>query len=185
MPSHDAPNPSDMDEIRRELQGLREQVEARSRSEAHTLLLTKLVFDISIALAERESLPTILNTCCETLVRELGAAFARVWVLRPDVSVLELKASAGLYTHLDGPHSRVPVGDFKIGRIAASRHPHLTNDVQNDAQVSNLEWAKREGMVAFAGHPLLVGDRLVGVLAVFSRSDFDEPPSRYSQQSLH
>ena len=38
-----------------------------------------------------------------------------------------LRASAGLYTHLDGPHSRVPVGQFKIGRIAQSRRAHLTN----------------------------------------------------------
>ncbi len=36
------------------------------------------------------------------------------------------------------------------------------------------EWAKREGIVAFAGHPLLVDDRLVGVLAIFSRTPLPE-----------
>ena len=30
--------------------------------------------------------------------------------------VLELQASAGIYTHLDGPHARIPVGRLKIGR---------------------------------------------------------------------
>jgi light-regulated signal transduction histidine kinase (bacteriophytochrome) len=78
-----------------------------------------------------------------------------------------------MYSHLNGAHSRIRVGEFKIGRIAASREPHLTNDVQNDPEVSNPEWAAREGMVAFAGHPLLIGDRLLGVLAVFSREPFD------------
>jgi len=39
---------------------------------------------------------------------------------------------------------------------------------------SDKEWAKREGIVAFAGHPLIVEGRLVGVIAVFSRQAFPE-----------
>ena len=82
---------------------------------------------------------------------------------------LNSQASAGLYTHLDGPHSRVPVGQLKIGLIAAERKPHLTNEVIGDPRVGDQEWAKREGMVAFAGYPLIVDDRLVGVMAMFAR----------------
>jgi signal transduction histidine kinase len=83
--------------------------------------------------------------------------------------VLELKASAGLYTHLDGPHSRIKVGEFKIGRIASSRKPHLTNDVPHDPDVSDQEWARQEGLTAFAGYPLSVEGRLLGVLGMFAR----------------
>jgi PAS domain-containing protein len=83
--------------------------------------------------------------------------------------MLELQASAGLYTHLNGPHGRVPVGQFKIGLIAQERKPHLTNQVVGDPRIGDQKWAKREGMVAFAGYPLLVGDRLVGVCALFAR----------------
>ena len=68
-----------------------------------------------------------------------------------------------------GPHARVPVGLFKIGRIAEERQPHLTNDVLNDEAIGDREWAKKEGMVSFAGYPLIVEDRLVGVLALFAR----------------
>ena len=53
--------------------------------------------------------------------------------------------------------------------IGAERRPHLTNDVPHDSRVSDLEWAAREGMVAFAVIPLIVEDRLVGVLALFAR----------------
>ena len=83
--------------------------------------------------------------------------------------MLELQASAGLYTHLNGPHGRVPLGQFKIGRIARDRKPHLTNAVIGDPEVSDQDWARREGMVAFAGHPLIVDDRVVGVMALFAR----------------
>jgi PAS domain S-box-containing protein len=115
------------------------------------------------------ALPTMLQRSAEAIVRHLDAAFARIWTLDDRQSLLELRASAGLYTHLDGEHARVAVGDLKIGLIAQERKPHLTNDVPNDNRISHPEWAKQEGMVAFAGYPLLVEGRLLGVLAMFAR----------------
>src|SRR6266566_3414348 len=103
------------------------------------------------------------------LVQDLDAAFARIWTLNTSIQMLELQASAGLYTHLDGPHSRIPVGTLKIGLSAAERLPHLTNAVLGDPHVSEQEWAKREGMVAFAGYPLLIEEKVVGVMALFAR----------------
>ncbi|HKG15532.1 MAG TPA: PAS domain S-box protein [Pyrinomonadaceae bacterium] len=127
--------------------------------------------DVGGALAEGGvSLRQALQRCCEAVVKHLDAAFARVWTLERGSGVLELQASAGMYRHLDGAHGRVPVGKFKIGLIAAERKPHLTNSVVGDPRVGDQEWAKREGMAAFAGYPLLVEDRLVGVLAMFSRA---------------
>jgi anti-anti-sigma regulatory factor len=116
----------------------------------------------------------MLQLCAEAVVRHLDAAFARVWTLNESENVLELQASAGMYKHLDGPHGRVPVGKFKIGLIAAERMPHLTNEVVGDSRVGDQEWARREGMVAFAGYPLVVDDRLVGVLAMFARRPLSE-----------
>ena len=115
----------------------------------------------------------MLQRCAEAVQKHLGVAFTRIWTLCPTEPVLELQASAGLYTHLDGPHGRVPVGKFKIGLIALERAPHLTNEVQTDPRVGDKAWAKREGMVAFAGYPLLIGSRVVGVLALFARERLD------------
>ena len=123
------------------------------------------------AISSGGELASIMQRCCEAAVAHLDAAFARVWVLEPLEQMLVLTASAGQYTHLNGPHGRVPVGQFKIGKIAAERRPHLTNAVVGDPRVSNQEWAAREGMVAFAGYPLLVGEELVGVMALFSKHE--------------
>lgn len=136
--------------------------------------LSTLMAAVGIALTERESLRPMLQQCAEALVNNLDAAFARIWTLNEQTQVLELQASAGLYTHLDGPHSRVPVGKYKIGLIAQERKPHLTNTVIGDLQVSDQSWAVREGMVAFAGHPLIVDARVVGVMAMFSRHPFSD-----------
>ncbi len=129
----------------------------------------KLSADIGAALSATVSLAEMLRACAEAIVTNLGAAFARIWTLDETGTVLELQASAGLYTHIDGPHARVPVGAFKIGMIAQERTPHLTNTATSDPRVGDPEWARREGMVAFAGYPLLLGGRLVGVMAMFAR----------------
>ncbi|MDQ2743207.1 MAG: ATP-binding protein [Chloroflexota bacterium] len=136
------------------------EVERRAR-------LAALSADIGVALTRGGTLREVLQRCAEVTVSHLEVAFARVWTLSNDV--LELQASAGMYTHLDGAHSRVPVGELKIGRIARTQRPHLTNQVVGDPQVHEQEWATREGMVAFAGYPLVVDERTVGVLAMFAR----------------
>ncbi len=141
---------------------------------AEQLKLSSFTADVGIALTENRTLPATLQNCTDSLVRHLDAAFARIWTLNEEENVLELQASAGLYTHIDGAHSRIAVGEFKIGLIAQERQPHLTNSVQEDARVSDKEWAKREGMVAFAGYPLIVDNQLVGVIAMFSRQELTE-----------
>lgn len=125
--------------------------------------------DVSDALARADGMRNMLQKCAEALVRHVDAAFARIWTLRRGSSVLELEASAGLHTQLDGSYARVRVGELKIGRIALERAPYLVNDVFTDARIDDKAWARREGIVAFAGYPLIVEDRVVGVMAMFSK----------------
>ena len=158
-------------------------VDITSRKQSEALLqerarINALGADVGLALTRSRSLPEMLDQCGQAIVKHLEAAFARVWTLNKEQGVLELQASAGLYTHLNGPHARVPVGQFKIGLIAEERQPHLTNDVLHDPRVNNREWAAQEGMVAFAGYPLVVDNELVGVVALFARHALGEDTLR-------
>jgi len=130
-----------------------------------------LVGDVGKALSSARSLQDMLDATCQAMVKHIDAAFARVWTLNEAEDVLELQASAGMYTHLDGAHARVPLGELKIGMIAQDRKPLVTNDVQSDARISDQEWARREGMVSFVGYPLMVEDSLVGIAALFARRE--------------
>ncbi len=136
--------------------------------------LERLNSNIGNALVQNTSLQEVLNACVRHLVEDLDVAFARIWTLNESENILELQASAGMYTHLDGPHALVPVGKFKIGMIAEERRPHITNTVSTDTRISDREWATREGMKAFAGYPLIVENRLVGVMAVFAKRTLQE-----------
>jgi PAS domain S-box-containing protein len=147
--------------------------------------LTSLAADVSATVAQGGSLHEMLQRAAESVVRGLDAAFARIWTLDAREQMLHLQASAGIYTNLHGRYSRIPVGALKIGEIAASRQPHLTNDVINDPRVSDPDWARREGMVSFAGYPLVIDDRLVGVLALFARHTLSDSIIRALSSVAH
>jgi diguanylate cyclase (GGDEF)-like protein len=136
--------------------------------------LTRLAANISVTLDKNDKLPVLLVQCAEILVRHLDVAYTRIWTLNEAENVLELQASAGMYTHLDGSYIRVPVEKVKMGRIIQTRQPHLTNAVFDDPYISDREWAKQEGMVAFAGYPLVVDSSVVGVMAMFARKPLAE-----------
>ncbi|MDA8165477.1 MAG: PAS domain S-box protein [Desulfobacteraceae bacterium] len=156
--------------------GTVKDITAAKRGAAELAVRTRhnlLAAEIGGILVRNEDLRGLLQLCSQALVKHLDAAFARIWTLSRKDNVLELQASAGMYTHLDGDHSRLAVGEYKIGLIAQERKPHLTNEVSGDPRISDPEWARREGMVAFAGYPLIVEDRLVGVMAMFSRQPFE------------
>nr|WP_238553594.1 PAS domain S-box protein [Fortiea contorta] len=120
-------------------------------------------------LTQSHSLENMMRGCTQALVQHLDAAFARIWMLNKQTNVLELQVSSGIYTHIDGQHSRIAVGQYKIGLIAAEGKPHLTNSVLHDPRISNKEWAQQESMIAFAGYPLIVEGEMLGVIAMFSR----------------
>jgi two-component system sensor histidine kinase/response regulator len=152
-------------------------ITAQKRAEevlAERAHLSALAADISAALTAEGTLREGLQQLCEALVKHLDAAFARIWTLNENTQVLELEASAGMYRHIDGAHARVPVGKFKIGRIAQECKPHLSNDVPTDDWVSDPEWVRREGLVAFAGYPLTLDGRVIGVMAAFAHHPFSE-----------
>ena len=151
---------------------VKQDVTERKRAEADlraSAQVAAVAAAIGLSLNAADSLTNALQRCADALLSHLDVALARIWTLNGDSNVLELKASAGLRPDLAREYDRVPLGQSRIGRIASERRPHLTNDVLRDPELSEQEWARREGIIAFAGHPLVLGDRVVGVMAVVAR----------------
>jgi len=128
-----------------------------------------------------------------SVVDILNADFARIWLIQKgDICesgckqalisegsniccekniCLHLMASSGRYTHIDGPHGRIPMGCYKIGQIASGEiSGFLTNDIINDTLVQDHEWAGKLNLVSFSGYNLLSNNgESIGVLALFSK----------------
>ena len=112
---------------------------------------------------------TNLRRCVEATLHHLNAAFALIWTTNEETQLLELQASAGLPTSPDATDGSMSLGQVNIGQIARDQRPLLTNRALDYAAVSDQDWVMREGLVAFAGIPLVAGDHPVGALAVFAR----------------
>jgi len=126
--------------------------------------------DVAFGLTTGDNLRSFLHRAMQSVVKHLDGAFARVWTLNVEDNMLELEASAGIYTHIDGPHGRIPVGTLKVGLIAKTRMPEVSQHLVTDPDIIDKDWVVRERMVAFIGFPLFMEGRLVGVMSMFSRN---------------
>ncbi|HEY7055905.1 MAG TPA: ATP-binding protein [Vicinamibacterales bacterium] len=151
---------------------LEQEVRTRQQAENDARSLASLTSAVGLALTKRTELRMMLQRCAEALVNDLDGALARIWTLDESAQALELRASAGTHTRLDGPQDRLFLGTSTIGAIARDRTPHVTGALQVDPQLDDPDWVRREGIVAFAGYPLLVDSKLAGVMAIFSRREF-------------
>ncbi len=146
-------------------------------AEAERARLAEFGRDVGIALSHGDTLGELLQPCAQAMVHYLDAASARIWCMSPVEDVLKLEAGAGMATRSDGQQARIPVDRFEIGTITGERRPLVTNEAADDPRLgdSDRDWARSEDMAAFAGFPLVVGGRLLGVLAMFSRRPLSDP----------
>jgi transcriptional regulator with GAF, ATPase, and Fis domain len=81
------------------------------------------------------------------------------------------------WSRTNGTFHRIPLGhkELKISHIATSGESVRIQRLSEDAQwVRNREWIRNEGLVGFAGHPLVFRGEVLGVLAVFRRTEPDD-----------
>jgi PAS domain S-box-containing protein len=142
------------------------RAEERERRQAHQEAMRA---DIQVAFSDEveSSLEIVLQRSAEAIASRLDAALVRIWTLNEPESLLEWQASAGQYTHLGDQRRRVPVGDFRIGPPAEQRKLRAQYQAQNDRGIGHRNQPNRRALQAFAGLPLIVEGRLVGVLDLF------------------
>ncbi len=183
------------------IQGIARDISERKRAEQRqTRLLKRLegVNRLQADLLAPGDLQGKLKKITQTAVDLLQLDFCRIWVVGPgDLcnngcihaavtegphicrnrdTCLRLMASSGRYCHVNGDHRRVPLGCYKIGRIASGEdNKFLTNEVTTDPRVHDHQWAKDLGLVSFAGYKLRDGNgNPAGVFAMFAKHAISE-----------
>jgi signal transduction histidine kinase len=163
-----------------------------------TSLAAEPLLSLAVTVTSEQRVESVLRNIVQGLASQPGVALTRIWLLlsaglcgsgqEPSRSpeqteYLRLVASAGTpvnsagedWSLLQGHFSRLPLNVGKVGQVAANRNPILIKDLlpQND-WILRPDWAKREGIRSFAGHPLIFRDNLLGVIGVFSRKPLTE-----------
>ncbi|MEO0836793.1 MAG: GAF domain-containing protein [Cyanobacteria bacterium J06642_3] len=115
----------------------------------------------------------IARKITDGLVEQFNCSFTRIWLVQPDQTALRLIASSGMYTHTDGDFATVPMGAYKVGKIAQHCIPFLSNSLAEESWVKDRQWAIANNICGFAGLPLAISGQAIGVLAVFSHQPMD------------
>jgi PAS domain S-box-containing protein len=127
--------------------------------------------DVSQALASSDEIDPVLQACAEAMVRHAPAAFARIWVLDPADDAYRLRASAGLYTRLDGTYARIPV-DWIRQKTFGGHAPIVEIDLPRTHRVREPDWASAQGLVSWVNQTLVARGRTIGFMTLFGRENF-------------
>ncbi len=118
------------------------------------------VTDAALAyLSEDDLLPELLARIAEILDTDTAALL----LLEPDGRMLRARAAKGIEEEVERG-VRIPVGKGFAGRIAAERRPITIDDVDHADILNPI--LREKGIRSLLGVPLLVGDRVLGVLHV-------------------
>jgi two-component system, cell cycle sensor histidine kinase and response regulator CckA len=129
--------------------------------------------DIGLALTRRDSLDAILQRCATAMVQYLNAALARLWIFDREENTLKLLASAGTTQDVDLPGFKKPKVFIDIEQLKQDKSI-LISQVMGEYRVPDQAWVRREGIASFAAHPLMLEDRLVGLMSMFSRNPLSQ-----------
>ncbi len=154
--------------------------------------LSTLAAEVGVALAHGGTLLTILQHCTEAMVQQLKAASAAIWTLNPVTQKLEQQAASG---------QCLPPKRELIELVAQTRQPYFKSQKskplrgaspvpevvpapdavksQNSLTQSKIQNPKSKIETSpitnhFSGYPLVVEDRLIGVMMVLSNRPLTE-----------
>lgn len=116
----------------------------------------------------------ILQRLAQGMVDLFGVALARFWQYDPATHTLNQRTAAGLDGELPGSLIELanPDTGSPIVRAVAERRAIVIHPIEDSHGFNAAEWLAANGLVAYAGYPLVVDSRLAGAMAIFLR----EPP---------
>jgi len=125
--------------------------------------------EVGAALTSAADLREALRRCAEAMVHRLGAATVGIWSLDEAAEALALQARVGLEAPAAAIPNQLRFDDAGWGRVAREGRVLVTNPLEGEARLPGRDWAQTEALVAYAGYPLVVTGRTVGLLSLFGR----------------
>jgi signal transduction histidine kinase len=150
---------------------LEQEVRIRQQAERGASLTAA----VGLALTRGTESQVMFQECAEALIEHLDGGFAGIWTVDEPEEWLEPLAAAGAGRPEGSTGPRTRVGDGTIGEIARQRAPRIARGADVDRGDDGGDWTGCEGLAAFAGYPLLLHGKLIGVLAVFAHQEFSTP----------
>jgi signal transduction histidine kinase len=146
---------------------LEQEVRVREQAESDASLSAS----VGLALTHSTDLRGMLDDCAAALLKHLDGTFAGIWLVRTVDGALELKTRAGVHGALrSGYVCAAADAESAIAQVARRRQPHICSAADVPSPTIDAAWPDRNR--TFAGYPLVLDRKVIGVMAVFSRRQF-------------
>lgn len=139
--------------------------------ERHIEALTR----ISKAITSDRYIGDILRLIVTVTAETMHSKICSLWLLDDKEETLTLRATQSISRDYLQERS-LKMGEGIVGRVARTRTPHSVIDVSADSSYKEKELAKKEGLVSMLSVPMVVKDRLLGVVNCYTahRHEFTE-----------
>ncbi|GMW00417.1 MAG: hypothetical protein AMXMBFR84_15540 [Candidatus Hydrogenedentota bacterium] len=127
--------------------------------------------DVSLAVTQAITADGMVKLCLESIARNLNAELVRLWTVKASCNTLQHVCSSGLWESCQTSDSLIAVGETPIGRIAERRRADHIHHPMLDSEFHAIYGLVGGNFNDFAGIPLVVEGRLLGMLAIFTQRE--------------
>jgi GAF domain-containing protein len=149
----------------------------RSRSKKNELKFA-LLYEVSRAVVSSRYLEDILQIIVGLTADLMGSKVCSLMILDAQKQELTIQATQSLsFAYRNKPPLRV--GESVSGRAVRTRQPIVVLDVRKEAGYKYPEIAKQEGLVSLVAVPMMVKDKVIGVLNCYTTE-----PRSFTQEEI-
>src|SRR6266436_361254 len=114
-----------------------------------------------------------MDRCTQAMVKYLNAALARIETFDADAGTFEPLALSGPILDSMLPGGNVPSIQLPSGPLREWK-PVVIKQLLNDSRLPEQDWVKRTGSISYAAYPLVLEEKLVGVMSMFTQQPLTE-----------
>ncbi|MFH1836895.1 MAG: GAF and ANTAR domain-containing protein [Candidatus Omnitrophota bacterium] len=134
---------------------------------------------ISKAITSDLYLEDILKLIVSLTASVMGAKICSLWLLDEEKKELKIRATQA-FSQEYLKERVLRLGEGVVGSVAKDKNPMIIEDVSKDERYKEKKLAEKEHLISMLSVPMLVKDRVIGVINVytvelreFSKSDID------------
>ncbi len=127
----------------------------------------KALTEISQAISSDQYLEDILKLIVTVTAKVMGSKICSLWVLDSKEKVLKIRATQAISEEYLKERS-LKLGEGVVGIVAEQKKPMAIPDVLKEPHYKEKELARKEGLVSMLSVPLIVKDKVIGVINVYT-----------------
>jgi signal transduction protein with GAF and PtsI domain len=128
----------------------------------------KALTEISKAITSDLYLDDILKLVVTVTAKVMDSKICSLWLIDEKEKVLKLRATQTISKEYLKERS-LRLGEGVVGRVAATNRPMIIFDVLKEPLYKEKEMAKKEGLTSMLSVPLVVKERVIGVINCYSQ----------------